>query len=132
MNNSHLKRGLAVVVACAGLVIGGCNDDVTPQNTAIAGNWQVACQPVNEDCPNFAISFAANGDITEVDLDGHRGPQRGTGEIVDATLFIRIGVGTVYQFKGKLDGGGRSASGTMTNNDHDGTQKSTPAVVSRQ
>ena len=132
MNDINLKRGLAVVVASAGLLIGGCGDDVTPQNTAIAGKWQVACQPVNEDCPNFAISFAADGDITDFVLDGSKGAQRGTGEIVDATLYFKVGVGTVYRFSGKLDGGGRSASGTMTNYDYDGQQKSTPAVVSRQ
>ena len=33
--------------------------------------------------------------------------QRGTGEIVDGVLFFRMGVGTVYEFRGKLDGGGR-------------------------
>jgi hypothetical protein len=129
---NYLQRGLAVVVACAVLCIGGCGDDVTPQNTAIAGQWQVACQPVNEDCPNFGISFSADGDITDVDLDGHKGPQRGTGEIVDATLIFKLGFGGVYAFSGKLDGGGRSASGIMTNFDYDGQQKSTPAVVSRQ
>ena len=78
------------------------------------------------------ISFDASGDISDFDLDGHRGPQRGTGEIVEGSLFFKVGVGTVYEFSGKLDGGGRSASGTMTNYDYDGQQKSTPAVVKRQ
>ncbi|MEO8752990.1 MAG: hypothetical protein ABI624_09955 [Casimicrobiaceae bacterium] len=130
--SSYLQRGLAVVSASVLVGIAGCGDDVTPQNTAIAGRWQVACQPVNEDCPNFGIAFSADGDITDVDLDGHKGPQRGTGEIVDATLIFKLGFGGVYAFSGKLDGGGRSASGTMTNFDYDGKQKSTPAVVSRQ
>lgn len=128
-----LARVLALATACAALVVGGCfSDDVTPQNTAIAGKWQVACHPVNEDCPDFGISFAANGDITDFDLDGHKGPRRGTGEIVDGSLFFRVGTGNVYEFRGKLDGGGRAASGTMTNYDYDGEQKTTPAVVSRQ
>ncbi len=132
MNNSYLKRGLVVFVAFTSLLIGGCLDNGTPQNTAIAGKWQVACQPVNEDCPNFSISFSADGDITDFVLNGHKGPQRGTGEIVDATLFFRVGISATYQFSGKLDGSGGSASGTMTNYDYDGQQKSTPAVVSRQ
>ncbi len=132
MNNNHLKRGLVVVVASASLLIGGCFNDDTPQNTAIAGNWQVACQPVNNDCPNFSISFSADGDITDFVLNGHQGPKRGTGEIVNATLSFRVGVIGTYQFSGKLDGSGGSASGTMTNYDYDGQQKSTPAVVSRQ
>ena len=132
MPTSPLSRVLAIVVAGAGLLIGGCfGHDVRPQNTAIAGKWKVACQPVNEDCPDFQISFDADGDISDFDLDGHRGPQRGTGEIVDAMLFFKVGVGTVYAFSGKLDGGGRTASGTVTNYDYDGHQKTTPAVVSR-
>ncbi|MFO1323993.1 MAG: hypothetical protein U1F15_07990 [Burkholderiales bacterium] len=132
MSASSTSRVVIVVVACAGLLVGGCfGDDVTPQNTAVAGKWQVACHPVNEDCPDFAITFAADGDIADFDLDGHKGPQRGTGEIVDAVLYFNVGVGNLYAFSGKLDGGGRSASGTMTNYDYDGNQKTTPAVVSR-
>jgi hypothetical protein len=132
MPTSNLLRALSVVVACAGMLVGGCfSDDVTPQNTAIAGKWAVACHPVNEDCPDFAISFDAYGDITDFDLDGHKGPQRGTGEIADAALFFIVGVGTVYEFSGKLDGGGRSASGTVINYDYDGHQKTTAAVATR-
>lgn len=130
MRASSLLRTLAA--ACAGVLIGGCGDDVTPQNTAIASTWSVACHPVNEDCPDFQITFGASGDITDFDLDGHRGAQRGTGEIVDGTLYFKVGVGTLYEFAGKLDGGGRTASGIMTNLDYDGHQKSTPAVVSRR
>jgi hypothetical protein len=133
MPNRKLLRVLTVVGAFAGMLLGGCfGDDVTPQNTAIAGKWTVTCQPVNEDCPDFAISFDTEGDITDFDLDGHKGPQRGTGEIVDATLYFRVGVDIGYEFSGKLDGGGRSASGTVTNYDYDGHQKSTPAMVKRQ
>jgi hypothetical protein len=133
MANSALLRVLTIVGASTSLFIAGCfGDDVTPQNTAIAGQWKVACMPVNEDCPDFAIRFDDQGDITDFDLDGHKGPQRGMGEIADATLYFNVGVGTVYEFSGKLDGGGRSASGTMTNYDYDGQQKSTPAVVKRQ
>ena len=133
MTNNYLMRVLGAATACVGLIVGGCwGEDVTPQNTAIAGKWSVACHPVNDDCPDFSITFAASGDISDFDLDGHRGPQRGTGEIVDGSLFFKVGVGAVYVFSGKLDGGGRSANGTMTNYDYDGQQKTTPAVVNRQ
>jgi hypothetical protein len=132
MSTSELLRVLGIVGACAGMLLGGCyGEDVTPQNTAIAGKWTVNCQPVNDDCPDFAIAFDAFGDITDFDLDGHLGPQRGTGEIADATLYFSVGVGNVYEFSGKLDGGGRSASGTVTNYDYDGQQKTTAAVVTR-
>ena len=132
MPTNQLLRVLGVAGACAGMLLGGCyGEDVTPQNTAIAGKWAVVCQPVNDDCPNFDITFSADGDISDFDLDGHKGPQRGTGEIVDATLFFKVGVGDVYDFSGKLDGGGRSATGTVTNFDYDGHQKSTTAVATR-
>lgn len=126
-------RRFALVVAGSALILAGCfGDDVTPQNTAIAGAWKVNCQPANDDCSNFTIKFDSSGDITDSDLDGHRGAQRGTGEIADGTLYFRMGVGTVWEFRGKLDGGGRAASGTMKNFDADGDQKATPAVVARQ
>lgn len=133
MLTMNLLRSLALAVAGAALLLAGCfRDDVTPQNTAIAGAWKVVCQPVNDDCSHFTIKFDSGGDIIDSDLDGHRGAQRGTGEITEGTLYFRMGVGTVWEFRGKLDGGGRSASGTMMNFDADGEQKATPAVVSRQ
>ena len=133
MDNKILLRALAVIAASAALVTAGCfSDDVTPQNVAVAGKWKVSCMPVNDDCPDFTIAFDDLGDITQFDLDGNQGPQRGTGEITNAALHFRVGVGDVYEFSGKLDGGGRSASGSMTNFDYDGAQKTTPAVVSRQ
>ena len=121
-----------LTLAAAAVLLGGCfSDDVTPQNTAIAGAWSVVCQPVNEDCSNFDITFAASGDIADCNLDGNRGAQRVLGEIIEGVLYFRMGVGRVWQFEGKLDGGGRTATGIMTNFDLDGSQKSTPAVVSR-
>jgi len=126
---------LAVLACCCvGLVTLGCGDDVTPPapNTSIAGKWQVTCQPVNEDCPNFTVTFDAAGDIAAIDLDGHRGAHKGYGRIADAKLFISIGFGTIYEFKGPLDPPGTSATGTMTNFDYDGEQKTTPATVARQ
>lgn len=133
MLTMNLLRSLALAVAGAALLLAGClSDDVTPQNTAIAGAWKVVCQPANDDCSHFTIKFDSGGDIIDSDLDGHRGAQRGTGEITDGTLYFRMGVGTVWEYRGKLDGGGRSASGTMRNFDADGEQKATPAVVSRQ
>ena len=132
MIKRHPMRSLALALAGTAVLLGGCfSDDVTPQNTAIAGTWNVVCQPVNEDCTNFAIRFDDAGDITDVDMDGHKGAQRGTGEVVEGVLFVRLGVGTVYEFRGKLDGGGRSASGTMKNFDADGTQRSTNATAAR-
>lgn len=133
MIKRNLFRSLSLVAAGAAMLLGGCfSDDVTPQDTAIAGAWKVTCQPVNEDCSDFMIRFDSAGDITDSDLDGHRGAQRGTGEIVDGILYFRMGVGTVHEFRGKLDGGGRAASGIMKNFDADGAQKSTPATVARQ
>ena len=132
MINRNLIRSLTLVAAGAASLLGGCfSDDVTPQDTAIAGAWAVTCQPVNEDCSNFVIRFDSFGDITDSDLDGHRGAQRGTGEIVEGTLYFRMGVGTVHEFRGRLDGGGRAASGTLKNYDADGAQKTTPAVATR-
>ena len=126
-------RPFAFLVACLGLVLGGCfGDDVTPQNTSIAGQWKIACQPVNEDCPNFSITFDAEGDITDYDLDGHRGPQRGIGSIVDTKLAFKVGHGNVYEFSGMLNGSGRAASGAVTNFDYDGQQKTTQATATRQ
>ena len=125
-------QALALALAGTAVLLGGCfGDDVTPQNTAIAGAWNVACQPVNDDCTNFTIRFDDAGDITDVDMDRHKGAQRGTGEVVEGVLYFRMGVGTVYEFRGKLDGGGRSASGTMRNFDADGTQRSTSATATR-
>ncbi len=133
MKTMNSFRSLVLAVSWAALLLAGCiSDDVTPQNTAIAGSWKVVCAPVNEDCSNFTIKFDSGGDIIDSDLDGHRGAQRGAGEITDGTLYFRMGVGTVWEFRGKLDGGGRSASGTMMNFDADGEQKATPALVSRQ
>lgn len=133
MIERNLLRSLTVALAGTAILLGGClSDDVTPQNTVIAGGWNVACAPVNEDCTNFSIRFDDAGDILEANIDGHQGAQRGTGEIVDGVLFFRMGVGTVYEFRGKLDGGGRAASGTMKNFDADGTQRSTNAVATRR
>lgn len=132
MIKRNLMRSLALALAGTAVLLGGCfGDDVTPQNTAIAGSWNVVCQPVNEDCTNFAIRFDEAGDIADVDIDGHKGAQRGTGQVVDGVLFFRMGVGTVYEFRGKLDGGGRAATGTMKNFDADGTQRSTSATATR-
>ena len=111
MSTMNLFRSLALAVTGAVFLAGCLDNDVTPRNTAIAGAWKVVCQPVNEDCSQFTIKFDDSGDIIDSDLDGHRGAQRGTGEITDATLYFRMGVGTVWEFRGKLDGGGRSASG---------------------
>ena len=128
----YLKRVLVGAVAGTVLLVAGCSDDVTPQNTDIAGMWSVVCMPVNEDCPNFAIGFSANGDITQLDIDGNDGVQRGNGEIVEGVMSFRIGRGPAYVFQGTLDGSGRSATGTVTNFDFDGEQKTTAAVVTRK
>ncbi len=127
-------NSLRTLAACAlALVLAACvGDDVTPQNTNVAGTWAVTCQPVNEDCPNFSISFDAAGDITNVDIDGHVGAQRGTGTIKDGVLAFKIGFGGVYEFSGMLDGAGRSATGSLTNLDYDGRQRTTQAVATRR
>jgi len=132
MSIRYLKHVLASIAAGAAVLVAGCSDDVTPQNTAIAGMWKVVCMPVNEDCPNFSIGFSPNGDITTFDIDGNDGPQRGMGKITGGVLSFRVGRGPAYVFDGKLDGGGRSASGALTNFDFDGEQKTTAAVATRQ
>lgn len=130
MMSRNLLRSLCLAAAGAGLLLSGClSDDDTPEN--IAGTWNVVCQPVNEDCTHFSITFDSAGDITDADVDGHRGAQRGTGEISNGTLRFRLGVGTVHEFTGTLDAARRSASGSMKNHDADGEQRTTPAVVSR-
>ena len=127
------KRPFGILLACcASFVIGGCIDDVTPQNTNVAGKWQIACQPVNEDCPNFAIAFDADGDITEYDLDGHKGAARGRGSIADGKLLFKVGLETAYEFRGTLNSTGRTAAGSVTNFDYDGEQKTTQATATRQ
>jgi len=116
---------LALLVAC----LGGCiGNDVTPQNTNIAGKWNMACHPVSSDCTDFSISFDSDGDITEFDLNGHKGATRGTGSIVDSRLKVSIGHGGFLVFVGVLDSAGRSATGAFTN----GREKSTPATLTRQ
>ena len=60
---------------------------VAPTNGQFAGTWNVVCMPVNEDCPNFAIGFSANGDVTELDIDGNDGAQRGMGEVYGAATI---------------------------------------------
>ena len=128
-------KNLAVLACyCVGLATLGCGDDVTPPapNASGAGKWQVTCQPTNEDCPNFTVTFDAAGDIAAIDLHGHRGAHKGFGRIADSKLYINIGFGTIYEFKGALDAPGTTATGTMTNFDYDGEQKTTPATVARQ
>lgn len=131
----RLFRPVALAAGlCAILAAAGCNDDVTPvrMNTSVAGAWQVQCQPVNEDCSDFAITFAADGDIADTNIDGHRGPQRGQGAIVGTELTFKLGFGTVYEYRGKLDAAGGEATGKMTNYDHDGEQKTTTATLIRK
>lgn len=128
------SRLLGIVVACCvSLAIGGCfGDDVTPQNTSVAGKWQITCQPVNEDCPDFAISFDVEGDITDFNLDGHKGAARGRGSVVEGKLAFKVGLEAAYDFSGMLNSSGRIAAGSMTNYDYDGMQKTTQAIATRQ
>ena len=128
-------RQIALVAGCCALVLTqGCGDDVTPtrMNTSIAGSWQVKCQPANEDCHDFAITFVEGGEVADTTLHGHRGPQRGTGEIVGAQLTFNLGFGTTYRYVGALDAAGNVATGKMTDLDYDGEQKTTPATLTRQ
>jgi hypothetical protein len=129
----RLLHRLGLAAACCVLLgVQGCGDDVTPMNTKIAGTWQVQCAPVNEDCSNFSISFAADGDIADTNVDGHKGPQRGHGEIVGTDVVFTLGFGKVYEYRGALDGAGNVATGKMTNYDYDGQQKTTPATLTRK
>ena len=129
-----LRRLVVVASCCAGLVTVSCGggDSAPPQNTSIAGKWQVTCQPPNEDCPNFILTFDSGGDITEADLHGHRGSQKGFGKIADSKLAFNLGHGNVYEFSGLLNPPGSIATGTLKNFDHDGEQKTTPAIVTRK
>ena len=129
----RLLHRLAFAAACCALLgVQGCGDDVTPMNTKIAGSWQVQCAPVNDDCSNFAITFAADGDIADTNIDGNKGPQRGRGEIVGADIVFTLGFGKVYEYRGTLDGAGSVATGKLTNYDYDGQQKTTPATLTRR
>jgi len=129
-----LRRTALGAGLCTLLTVAGCMDDVTPvnMNTNVAGSWQVQCQPVNEDCPNFMITFDSEGDITDTNIDGHRGPQRGRGQITGAEIVFVQGFGITYEYRGTLDAAGNVATGKMTNFDYDGEQKTTPATLTRK
>ena len=131
----RVLRHLSLLAGCCVLLAThGCGDDVTPVrlDTNIAGNWQVTCQPVNEDCSNFSITFAADGDIQETNFDGNSGPNKGFGEIVGAELSFSLGFGNIYRYVGTLDAAGGVATGKLTNYDYDGEQKTTPATLTRR
>ena len=122
-----LNRNL--VLALLATLVGGCiGNDVTPQNTNIAGKWNTACHPVNADCADLSISFDSEGDITEFNLNGQKSPQPGSGSIIDSRLKFRIGHGGAYVFNGELDSAGRSATGAFTN----AREKTTSATLTRQ
>ena len=129
-----LRRLSLVAGCCVLLAMQGCRDDVTPvrMDTNIAGKWQVTCQPVNEDCHDFSITFAADGDIRDTNFHGHSGPNKGFGEIVGAELSFRLGFATTYRYVGTLDAAGGVATGKLTNFDYDGEQKTTPATLARK
>ena len=98
--------GLAVFVAI------GCDPTPAPpppQNTSVAGKWTVSCTQLDDDCQSFTITFASNGDIT--DLNGG-GVSQGIGQISQGQMFFYVN--DVFSFTGNLDVVGNVATGTAT------------------
>ena len=103
-----------------------------PATASIEGSWQLSCQAANETCPDFSITFSANGDIVTTSLRGHHGAQKGTGTLEDSTVTFQFGYGPVYGFSGTLDGAGTVATGTLTSLASTGAEQETAATLSRQ
>lgn len=79
------------------------------QNTNVAGQWLVNCAEVDDDCQSFTITFAPNGDIS--DLNG-QGVSQGMGQISKGQLFFYVN--DTFTFTGNLDTAGNVATGEAT------------------
>ena len=135
MNNGEHINGRARVAT--GLVAAilltaywGCSPDPAPpppQNTSVAGTWEVICEPPNNDCYGFTFTFSPNGDIINSDLPGLEGVVQGTASIANGVLTILVN--EQITFVGTLDALGNIAKGTLTDHDLDGAQSTTLDVT---
>ena len=129
-NTSNAIRICALV-----LLLAGCDPTPAPPppatntaNQSIAAQWALSWVPSNlppsEAC-HMNVTVAATGDITTTDFHGLQGPQKGMGTINGSTLNITV---AGYAFTGTLDSSGKTATGTMTNQN---TGEVTPGTATR-
>lgn len=104
---TQTASGLIVLVTLG--CNGGDSSPPPPQNTSVAGQWAVTCTQRDDDCQSFAITFAPNGDINDLNGDG---PSQGMGHISQGRLFFYVN--DFLQFTGTLDGPGNVATGVAT------------------
>ena len=77
----------------------------------IEGEWEVRCHPANDDCPNFNVSFDAQGGIVELDLWGKHSRESGFGRISGDQ--IEINIHNIFIFKGEFERLGPQAAGSL-------------------
>jgi hypothetical protein len=77
----------------------------------IEGEWEVRCHPAGDDCPNFNVSFDAQGGIVDLDLWGKHSRESGFGRITGDQ--IEINIHNIFIFTGEFEGRGRQAVGSM-------------------
>jgi len=119
MNKSAAMRAAQLLPQAAGwmliLLAIGCDPTPAPttpppaQNTNVAGQWLVNCAELDDDCQSFTITFAPNGDIS--DLNG-QGVSQGMGQINKGQLFFYVN--DTFTFTGNLDALGNVATGKAT------------------
>ena len=98
----------------------------------IEGDWEVRCLPSSDDCPNFRVSFDAQGGIVDLDVWGENSRRSGFGQMIDDQMEINIH--NIFIFKGKITSKGpfsTVAVGLVDDNDADGDDVVTPAIVRR-
>ena len=95
-------------VALLLLLQGNARPPIAPP---IEGEWEIRCHPASDDCPNFSVSFDAQGGIVELDLWGKNSRESGFGRIKGDR--IEINIHDIFVFKGQFKSRGRKAAGSL-------------------
>ncbi len=114
-NRSQLvSRKLMVLVLGALLLLlqGNARSPVAPP---IEGEWEVRCHPPSDDCPDFNVSFDAQGGIVELDLWGENSRESGFGRITGDQ--IEINIHNIFIFNGQFRSKGHQAAGSLKGRD---------------